>query len=710
MLYSEFDNQIKFLIKDLHINEEHSINIVTADKKQGRSTFLKEVEKNVNNSDILTCSIYHKNSKDPVFECYIKAIQQILIDASNDIWIKFHNNLRKNFLLKNKSIHQLYWIYQNKRSLKKYNTFTEDLFSTQNFKVLHLKRILNEICSNRKFLFIIDNIEHYLELERTFHYSFLDLYESRNKFHFLLSARPTSRFSGFYKELVSSTDVRKIRVFYLRPFSYLNPEDSFKDIHTPIIPGIVDIENVNNLKDNEVYIKTITDPYYANIEINLPQNENTLLLTGLIHLFGGIRESDFQEIKKHGLFPNFKIGIEVKEKLWNIEGEWKFLDGWQEFLSTRLNHESVIEQLEKFVLSILDKSIVSPNIINQITLFNKDKKIFWLNPKLTEYYFDFFSIIKDLGKLKRKGNDKRHRERLDKLVDLFIIQNISISTEFVGLIIHMYEKTYNLFILDIGLQAMQKESQKIDYKAAYPLLLTALIEAKKWTDTRLIDYSFNVACLIAKKYTGDIKNFALAFEMVFNLVDINRKEQLKEIINQRDNTLDYGRFKELFSLFTDEALTQLLINELMKQNEKMNKIRPFIVHGHDNEEVLKLKDFLQNKVKTEEPIILHQQPGLGRTIIEKFEDYSSLVNVAIILITPDDVGGKNGKVQENRARQNVIFELGYFSGKLGRKRVILLLKGNVEIPSDLLGVSHIEMNPDILSISEKIRDELNNMN
>jgi predicted nucleotide-binding protein len=41
----------------------------------------------------------------------------------------------------------------------------------------------------------------------------------------------------------------------------------------------------------------------------------------------------------------------------------------------------------------------------------------------------------------------------------------------------------------------------------------------------------------------------------------------------------------------------------------------------------------------------------------------------------------------------VVFELGYFAGKLGRGRTCLLRKGNVDIPSDLYGVIYSEMDP-----------------
>ena len=116
----------------------------------------------------------------------------------------------------------------------------------------------------------------------------------------------------------------------------------------------------------------------------------------------------------------------------------------------------------------------------------------------------------------------------------------------------------------------------------------------------------------------------------------------------------------------------------------------FVVHGHDEATLQAVARFLE-KLKLE-AIVLREQPDQGRMIIEKFEDYASEVGFAVVLLTPDDLAGAAATPsQTSRARQNVIFELGYFVGKLGRGRACLLRKGEVEIPSDLYGVIYSEM-------------------
>lgn len=116
----------------------------------------------------------------------------------------------------------------------------------------------------------------------------------------------------------------------------------------------------------------------------------------------------------------------------------------------------------------------------------------------------------------------------------------------------------------------------------------------------------------------------------------------------------------------------------------------FLVHGHDGEAKETVARFLE-KLELD-PIILHEQPNQGRTLIEKFETSSRGVAFAVVLLTPDDVGSAATASLDlhSRARQNVILELGYFLGRLGRTRVCALYRCGVELPSDFQGVVYIE--------------------
>jgi len=117
--------------------------------------------------------------------------------------------------------------------------------------------------------------------------------------------------------------------------------------------------------------------------------------------------------------------------------------------------------------------------------------------------------------------------------------------------------------------------------------------------------------------------------------------------------------------------------------------KAFIVHGHNEgpkQGVARLLERLDIQ-----PIILHEQPNQGKTIIEKFEAYSN-VPFAIVILTADDEGkAKNESSLRARARQNVILELGFFLGLLGRDKVCALYEEGVEIPSDYSGVIFVKI-------------------
>jgi len=114
-----------------------------------------------------------------------------------------------------------------------------------------------------------------------------------------------------------------------------------------------------------------------------------------------------------------------------------------------------------------------------------------------------------------------------------------------------------------------------------------------------------------------------------------------------------------------------------------------VIHGHNRSIRNDVVGFLRDLGL--DPIVLEDRPSEGLTIIEKFERHSRKASIAIGLLTPDDVGHPQGvpELARPRARQNVVFELGFFVGRLGRKRVIAVRDGDVEVPSDYHGVVYI---------------------
>lgn len=128
----------------------------------------------------------------------------------------------------------------------------------------------------------------------------------------------------------------------------------------------------------------------------------------------------------------------------------------------------------------------------------------------------------------------------------------------------------------------------------------------------------------------------------------------------------------------------------------------FISHGQNELAKLKLKEFVRETLNLV-PLILADQPSDGLTIVEKLEKYGKQCKFALILLTADDetAGGSL------RARQNVIHELGYFHGFLGREKVLLLKEGGIELFSNISGIIYLEFpNGHIETTFEGIRKAL----
>lgn len=160
------------------------------------------------------------------------------------------------------------------------------------------------------------------------------------------------------------------------------------------------------------------------------------------------------------------------------------------------------------------------------------------------------------------------------------------------------------------------------------------------------------------------------------IADMATNRRLLPLSQGEDHTHEF-----LFS----EPAESLNVSQLSLLNNKI-----FIVHGHDEQAKETTARFIEKLGL--EVVILHEQANEGKTVIEKLEKHTE-VGYSIILLTPDDVGASVSE-QSNlrpRARQNVLLELGYMAAKLGRNRVCALKKGDVELPSDFLGVLHIDI-------------------
>jgi len=202
-----------------------------------------------------------------------------------------------------------------------------------------------------------------------------------------------------------------------------------------------------------------------------------------------------------------------------------------------------------------------------------------------------------------------------------------------------------------------------------------------------------------KKVFGEESSEAVTFENIeftityfsFDFLKFNWKENLLKEKDTFEKGLKYAIY--YLKTFESEILHDVDISERGQRDsdnasyKESHKRNIFIVHGHNGGVKDKVANFI-SKLGIE-PIILNEQINKGHTLLEIFEKYSD-IKVAIIIFTNEDTGN-GGSEYENKARQNLIFEAGYFLGKIGKKNMIVIAEQGVIMPSVLEGYSYFTM-------------------
>ena len=216
-----------------------------------------------------------------------------------------------------------------------------------------------------------------------------------------------------------------------------------------------------------------------------------------------------------------------------------------------------------------------------------------------------------------------------------------------------------------------------------------------------------------------INGVYISLENLDRITILQTKENSKSVIKRQGETyLDIPSCNFTQIMTQSKDITDEIIKgppgykkSRTKENRSiMQSDRVFVVHGRDQALKNSLEIFLKEIGLT--PIVLHRKPDEGLTILEKFEKYSN-VGYAFVLLTPDDIGYPEEKHQEKenseierRARQNVIFEFGYFVGKLGRNRVCCVYREGTTLPTDVSGLLYKKVRGSIEEVGYSIIKEL----
>ena len=216
--------------------------------------------------------------------------------------------------------------------------------------------------------------------------------------------------------------------------------------------------------------------------------------------------------------------------------------------------------------------------------------------------------------------------------------------------------------------------------------------SREFDETRLDELLEDLTDYSRSNGNGALTTKLSSLQRVEEAYGFNRNSKLTEM---RARTLRVIRVLETFGseFLSSEEVEQKPIATNVDVKSRVSPdlgaaiTRVFVVHGHDNAVLFRVKETLVSLGL--KPVVLREQPNGGKTVIEKFEEYSD-VGFAVVLMTADDMGGSLAEVDQDsaspRARQNVVMELGFFASKLGRAKICVLKSEGVEAPSDIMGV------------------------
>lgn len=261
--------------------------------------------------------------------------------------------------------------------------------------------------------------------------------------------------------------------------------------------------------------------------------------------------------------------------------------------------------------------------------------------------------------------------------------------------------------IEKGSELLKMDVQQLPSRGNYAGVTMYGFGGSSFDDTVKYEESSKQAFMAAYKMWDDFNKeiYQSSFEAPNNTYFHDYEIQIWDHFYAQDIVADYKKqiqrqITQMQSDINKVALIECSAAEQKQSNTGAAKEKPlsndiFIVHGH-SEEMKQTVARVVTKLGLN-PIILHEQANEGRTIIDKFEFNAENIQFAIILLSGDDLaasvkdleGVKDGNVRERlekRARQNVVFEMGYFAGRLGRNKLFYLLQDGVSKPGDLDGL------------------------
>lgn len=302
-----------------------------------------------------------------------------------------------------------------------------------------------------------------------------------------------------------------------------------------------------------------------------------------------------------------------------------------------------------------------------------------------------FSLLPDIDEEKFQLLDFRAAEALELLDKIKKIQNELKGYHPYLIVVTNIEFTGNLF----G-EARPEEGLAVFTFRNIPNIIIPTPKIKAYISYFIARYTFNF--LIPSHRNHDTTR-GCVFDMKRNKLDLLKSMGAKAICDDCRTTVIDPRYNISAPQFTSLNLIFGKAGELLEEDvqtvvAKANKPKIFIGSSTEGLDVAR---GIQSELHGDYEVVIWNQGPFQRLTLSFLETLEEIVNAfdyGVFVFTPDDKIDSRGE-SKTIARDNVIFELGMFTGKLGRRKTFLVhpINTDIHILSDFAGIIKATYDP-----------------
>lgn len=469
-----------------------SIVFVFGEKYYGKTKLLEDVTAKAGDKNACItldvkndCTMAHAAYAGSIVQiCYYCAIVYLLEHSDNKIWHVLSAAL-KSCSHKNKSEYELHrFIHNFKNQVRHKKYFIEELIDFSDDELRLLLKYLNK--NQLKFNFIYN----LLDLTRK-ELDFLCFTDDELITNFLFSLRPSKSLQELLQEFNNKVP-SSVFYYFLAPDVYKNNADTdYRSFRTPRIKKLLSSyckdADVATIDDDEIYTKILQDAYYAQIETPLLSSKEQYLLLSIFMGYGFVHKQLIHELNRTNLGYHITCTtLDSSKCIWNIDGKYRILDGWREYLYLKNHAKEICEETEHFFCSLYyDAYFYSRNYNLTLFCINSDYS-FWLNEQFSSYYKNLICNYKKLSSSKHKNGNTITTNDRNGLSNFIVKREFSISEKLIKLSLSLFEETLNFDLLLYILDQIQY-SQSIPFDLIEDFLKVSIKSGDKWNDITVVE-------------------------------------------------------------------------------------------------------------------------------------------------------------------------------------------------------------------------------